>query len=73
MQGKLQTRQQLIEKIATAKLPVTVKNVRSFLGLTGYYRKFVPHYADVAAPLVQLTRKGQPQVIVWSEAKIVVV
>ena len=67
MQGKLQTRQQLIEKIATAKLPVTVKNVRSFLGLTGYYRKFVPHYADVAAPLVQLTRKGQPQVIVWSE------
>ena len=31
----------------------------------------MPHYADIAAPLVQLTSKGQPQVIVWSEeAKI---
>ena len=37
-----------IEAVADFPRPVTKKNVRSFLGLTGYYRKFVPDYATVA-------------------------
>ena len=37
--------------------PKNVDHVRSFLGLAGYYRKFVRNYADKAHPLTVLTRK----------------
>ena len=35
-----------------------VKQLRSFLGLAGYYRRFLPHYADIASCLNNLLRKG---------------
>ena len=37
--------------------PKTVKQVRSILGLIGYYRGYIPHYAEIARPLTLLTRK----------------
>ena len=37
--------------------PYTPKEVKQFLGLVGYYRKFIPRYADIARPLTALTRK----------------
>ena len=46
----------------------TKKQVRAFLGLTGYYRKFIPHYATVAATLTDLTKKFAPNSIAWSNA-----
>ncbi|KAD4586659.1 hypothetical protein E3N88_24260 [Mikania micrantha] len=39
--------------------PKTVKDVRSFLGLSGYYRRFIHHYASVAGPLSDLLRKDK--------------
>ena len=37
--------------------PKTLKEIKQFLGLTGYYRKFVPRFSDLARPLNALTRK----------------
>jgi hypothetical protein len=39
--------------------PKTVKDVRSFLGLSGYYRAFIQNYAAMSRPLTQLTKKNE--------------
>ena len=43
--------------------PNRVKAVRQFVGFVGYYRRFVKNFAELADPLVSLTRKGVP--FVW--------
>ena len=51
------------EKLACIKEmppPKTPKEVKQFLGLIGYYRKFVPRFSDLARPLNALTRKDVP-------------
>ena len=50
----------LMEAIASITPPTTVTEVRSFLGLVGYYRRFIRKFSDKAAPLNQLTRKDHP-------------
>ena len=47
-------------KIQDAVPLKTKTQVRSFLGLTGYYREFVNNYAHVTAPLTDLVKKGHP-------------
>jgi len=40
-------------------MPKTVKDVQSFLGLAGYYRKFIEDFSKIAKPLTKLTKKGE--------------
>ena len=58
-----------VEKIKDAPKPSTKKQVRSFMGLAGYYKDFIPNFAAIAAPLSNLTRKGQPNKVEWGEAQ----
>ena len=48
---------QKIEVVVNWKPPKNVSEVRSFLGLVGYYRKFVEGFSKIAAPLTKLIRK----------------
>jgi len=58
-----------VAKIRKAARPTTKNQVRSFIGLAGYYRDFIPNLAAVAAPLSDLTRKGQPNKVEWGDAQ----
>jgi len=49
-----------IETVVKWERPQTVSEVRSFLGLAGYYRRFVEGFSKMVSPLTQLTRKDQP-------------
>ncbi|CAM8978888.1 unnamed protein product [Rhodiola kirilowii] len=62
-EGGMEVDPDKIQAVQQWKLPTTLKALRGFLGLTGYYRRFVRHYALLAAPLTQLLRKDA---FVWS-------
>ena len=48
-----------IEAVENWPTPSTVTEVRSFLGLATYYRRFVKDFATIASPLHKLTEKGR--------------
>jgi hypothetical protein len=48
-------------------IPHRVKDVRGFLGLASYYRRYIKNFAAIAAPLVALTRKNIEKNPPWSE------
>ena len=58
------------EKLSAVKnylVPKTKKGVRSFMGLTGYYRRFIADYAKLALPLSDLTKKSLPDKVQWTQ------
>ena len=55
-----------IEAVRSFEKPQTKKQIRQFLGLTGYYRRFVEKYAEHTYYLTEATRKSAPERVVWS-------
>lgn len=55
-----------VEVIQKLPRPLTKKQVHSFLGIVGYYRRFVPNFASLAAPLTDLTKGKNATVGQWS-------
>lgn len=47
-----------IKAVSELAPPKSVEQVRTFLGLAGYYRRFIPNFASLAVPLINLTKKG---------------
>ncbi|KAI3677796.1 hypothetical protein L6452_37066 [Arctium lappa] len=56
-----------IEAIKGWEVPKTPSELRSFLGLAGYYRKFIQDFSRIVTPLTSLTRKNVK--FVWAEAQ----
>ncbi|CAM4545400.1 unnamed protein product [Caretta caretta] len=66
-QGTISPLQAKVDAIQKWPVPKSKEQVQSFLGLAGYYRRFVPHYSQIAAPLTDLTKKKQPNAVQWTE------
>jgi hypothetical protein len=47
------------------KPPKSVHQVRSFLGLVGYYQRFIPNFPNMSKPITELLKKGNKYV--WSK------
>ena len=59
-----------VKAIQEFPTPESKHQLRSFLGITGYYRKFIPQYATVAAPLSTLTKKEIAEPLPWEEEHV---
>ena len=47
-----------IEAVMSWEVPRSPSEIRSFLGLAGYYRRFIRDFSKIVVPLTRLTRKG---------------
>ena len=66
-QGILKPEAGKVQKILQTATPVSKRQVRALLGLLSYYRKYVPHFSSLTAPLSDLTRADCPRKITWTD------
>jgi hypothetical protein len=64
--GQLKPDMAKVKSIVEFPQPTTKTEVRSFAGLANYYRSFVPNFADLMAPLHDLTKKNASLTVVWT-------
>jgi hypothetical protein len=55
-----------VKEVLDWKPPTSVSEARSFLGLTGYYRRFILNFSMVAKPITELLKKGNKYI--WNDA-----
>lgn len=65
--GNIKPQLRKLDAIATWPRSQTKRQVRTFLGLVGYYQQFVPNFASLAAPLHERTGKEGPNRVKWTE------
>jgi len=54
-----------VDAVVKWESPKSTTEIRSFVGLAGYYRRFIEGFSKIVAPLTQLTRKDQP--FTWTD------
>ena len=59
-QGEIKMNDKKLEAIEKWKPPTSVKGIWSFIGFANFYRKFIPDFSNIVAPLNLLTCKGEP-------------
>ena len=57
-----------LEAVRLAERPTTKAQVKSFMGLIGWYGRFIPRLSTISAPLTDLTRKDLPNKVKWTES-----
>ena len=55
-----------VNAVRVFKQPKTKKDIRAFLELCGYYRRFIPDFSTIATPLSDQTKKDKPNKVIWS-------
>lgn len=58
--GSIQTDPDKVDAIRSIPPPSNVKGLRRFLGVASWYRRFIPSFSELVAPLTRLLRKNQP-------------
>ena len=67
--GQLAPRPEKVSAIQEISKPQTKKQLRSFLGTTNYYRKFIPNYSAIAAPLTDKLKNKEPNQVKWERSE----
>jgi len=68
--GVIRPDEDKIKVIKSWKLPTNKKQLKSFLGLTGYFRHFLEHYATKTFPLTEMLARNKPDKLVWGEREL---
>ena len=58
-EGHITVNQKKIQKILDLNPPWTLRQLRGFLGMASYYRKYIKDYSKVATPLIALTKQDK--------------
>ena len=53
-----------VQEVLDQKVPTSVHEVWSFLGLAGYYRRFIPEFSKISKPMTRLLQKDEK--FVWT-------
>lgn len=65
--GKIKPQVGKVEAIQAFPIPMTKKKVKSFMGLVGWYRKFIPHFTERSVVFHDHKKASAPNIVQWIE------
>ena len=65
--GEVKPTEDKVKAIQDMPVPTTKRKVRSLIGYLNFYRRFIPHFSEIASPLTDLTAKSAPNKVIWTD------